>query len=148
MFMNEKYKDSIYYVCSLIENIARITKNRRSDIIRYFSETDINRQLELADINHCLSLEQVSEEMVEDYGIETGSFDTVGECRYEVPSVLSIGRIYQRLILSVSDGNPAKTIKDVFSSFISDEISDFNSNIYYSSPDYILKSYEENRLLG
>lgn len=148
MFMNEKYKDSIYYVCSLIENIARITKNRRSDIIRYFSEADINRQLELADINHCLSLEQVSEEMVEDYGIETGSFDTVAECRYEVPSVLSIGRIYQRLILAVTDGNPAKTLKEVFSSFISDEISDFNSNVYYSSPDYILKSYEENRLLA
>jgi len=52
------------------------------------------RQLKLADINHCLPIEQVSGELIEDYMIQEGSFDTVGECRYQVPSVLSIGRVY------------------------------------------------------
>ena len=36
--MTEKQKDDIYYVCSLIEFIARKTKNHRQDVIRYFSE--------------------------------------------------------------------------------------------------------------
>ena len=31
--MNEREKDSIYYFCSLIEFIGRVTKNRRSDVI-------------------------------------------------------------------------------------------------------------------
>ena len=26
---------------------------------------------------------------------------------------------------------------DIFSSFITDEISDFNSNVYYTNPDYL-----------
>ena len=30
-----------------------------------------------------------------------------------------------------------EAIKMVYSSFISDEISDYNSNVYYSNPDYI-----------
>lgn len=40
-----------------------------------------------------------------------------------------------------------QALMDVFSSFISDEISDFNSNIYYSNPDYLKWSYLEGKLL-
>ena len=85
--MTEKQKDDIYYVCSLIEFIARKTKNHRQDVIRYFSKKDIQRQLRLAEVNHCLSFEQVADELIEDYGIKNGDFDTVKECKYEVPSV-------------------------------------------------------------
>lgn len=145
--MDEAMKDAVYYVCALIEQIGRATKNRRADVIGYFSEKDIERQLKLADINHCLPIEQVSGELIEDYMIQEGSFDTVGECRYQVPSVLSIGRVYQRLVMNLAENNPAKAVKDVFSSFISDEISDFNSNVYYANPDYLQKSYEANHLL-
>ncbi len=147
-YMNEKEKDNIYYFCSLIEFIGRVTKNHRADVIKYFSEEDIKRELEMADLNHTLSFEQVSDEIVEDYKISEGKFDTVKECKYSIPSVLSIGRVYQQLVLSVNQGNTAETLRKVFSSFISDEISDFNSNVYYSNPDYILKSYEADELLA
>lgn len=30
---------------------------------------------------------------------------------------------------------------DVYTSFISDEISNFNTNVYYSNPDYLKQSY-------
>ena len=146
--MNEKEKDNIYYFCSLIEYIGRMTKNHRADVIMHFSEEDIRHELEMADLNHTLSFEQVSDEIVEDYKISEGKFDTVKECKYSVPSVLSIGRVYQQLVLAVNQGDPAETLRKVFSSFISDEISDFNSNVYYSNPDYILKSYEADELLA
>ena len=93
--MTEKQKDDIYYVCSLIEFIARKTKNHRQDVIRHFSKVDVERQLRLAEVNHCLSFEQVADELIEDYGISDGDFDTVKECRYDVPSFLSIGMLYQ-----------------------------------------------------
>ena len=98
--MTEKQKDDIYYVCSLIEFIARKTKNHRQDVIRHFSKADVERQLRLAEVNHCLSFEQVADELIEDYGISDGDFDTVKECRYDVPSFLSIGMLYQELVLS------------------------------------------------
>ena len=54
--MTEKQKDDIYYVCSLIEFIARKTKNHRQDVIRTFPKADVERQLRLAEVNHCFPL--------------------------------------------------------------------------------------------
>lgn len=147
--MTEKQKDDIYYVCSLIEFIARKTKNHRQDVIRHFSKVDVERQLRLAEVNHCLSFEQVADELIEDYGVSDGDFDTVKECRYDVPSFLSIGMLYQELVLStMKNEDAAQGIIDVFSSFISDEISDFNSNVYYTNPDYLRCSYLEGKMLA
>ena len=147
--MTEKQKDDIYYVCSLIEFIARKTKNHRQDVIRHFSKADVERQLRLAEVNHCLSFEQVADELIEDYGISDGDFDTVKECRYDVPSFLSIGMLYQELVLSTMKTEDApQGIIDIFSSFISDEISDFYSNVYYTNPDYLRCSYLEGKMLA
>ena len=147
--MTEKQKDDIYYVCSLIEFIARKTKNHRQDVIRRFSKADVERQLRLAEVNHCLSFEQVADELIEDYGVSDGDFDTVKECRYDVPSFLSIGMLYQELVLStMKTEDAAQGIIDIFSSFISDEISDFNSNVYYTNPDYLRCSYLEGKMLA
>lgn len=97
----------------------------------------------------CLSFEQVSDELIEDFNIQNGEFDTVSECRYEVPSVISIGMLYQELVLAVMPGeDAAQGIKDIFSSFITDEISDFNSNVYYTNPDYLKCSYLEGEMLA
>ena len=147
--MTEKQKDDVFYVCSLIEYIARKTKNHRQDVMKRFTKADIERQLRLAEVNHCLSFEQVSDELIEDFDIPEGDFDTVAECRYTVPSAASIGMLYQGLVLStMKNENAAQGILDVFSSFITDEISDFNSNVYYTNPDYLRCSYLEGRMLA
>lgn len=147
--MNDKRKDDIFYVCTLIEYIARETQNHRKDIIAYFDKEDLSRQLRLAEVNHSLSFEQVSDELIEEYNISNGDFDTVAECKYTVPSVTSIGRVYQMLVLAVcKDDNVEQAMIDVFSSFISDEISDFNSNVYYSNPDYLRCSYLDGMMLA
>jgi hypothetical protein len=52
------------------------------------------------------------------------------------------------ILSSGKQENAAQAIIEVFSSFISDEISDFNSNVYYSNPDYLRCSYEEGRMLA
>ena len=103
----------------------------------------------MAEVNHCLSFEQVAEELIEEYNISNGDFDTVAECKYTVPSITSIGRVYQMLVLSIcKDDDVEQAMIDVFTSFICDEISDFNSNVYYSNPDYIRCSYLDGRLLA
>ena len=147
--MTEKQMDDVYYVCSLIEYTARKTQNHRQDIVQHFTKADMERQLRLAEVNHCLSFEQVSDELLEDYNISDGTFDTVVECRYTVPSFTSIGRLYQGVVLStMKNDDAAQAILDVFSSFISDEISDFNTDLYYQNPDYIECSYKEGKLLA
>ena len=122
--MDEKRKDDIYYVCTMIEFVARATKNRRKDVIARLSKRNIEHQLKVAEVNHCLSFEQVSDEWIEQYGISIGIFDTVSNCKYTVPSVTAIGRVYQQLV------------------------SNFNSSVYYSNPDYLRCSYEAGVLLA
>lgn len=129
--MDEKRKDDIYYVCTMIEFVARATRNHRKDVVAKMSKESIEHQLKVAEVNHCLSFEQVSDEWIEQYNIPMGNYDTVKDCRYTVPSVTAIGRVYQRLVIATAKVNEeAQAILDVFSSFISDKISDFNSNIY------------------
>lgn len=147
--MDEKRKDDIFYVCTLIEYIARKTHNHRQDVIAHFHREDVGRQLRLAEVNHSLSFEQVSDELIEEYHISMGNFDTVSECKYTIPSEAAIGRVYQMLVLSTcQQDNVEQAVIDVFSSFICDEISDFNTNIYYSNPDYLRCSYLDGRLLA
>ena len=108
--MTEKQKNDVLYVCSLIETIARKTKNHRQDVIRHFTKADIERQLRLAEVNHCLSFEQVSDELIEDLNIPDGDFDTAAECRYTVPSATSIGMLYQGLVLSTMKDDDAAPV--------------------------------------
>jgi len=144
--MTDNEKDDLYYVCSLIEFIARKTCNYRRVIIKYFTADVLKWQLRVAGVNHCLSFDQVSDELIETLKIQNGDFDSVANCRYSVPTYLSIGRVYQMLVLAVDEGDIIQTIINVFSSYISDEISNFNTSLYYSNPDYIRCSYLEGEL--
>lgn len=51
-------------------------------------------------------------------------------------------------MLDTMQGDAAQAILDVFTSFLSDEISNFNSSVYYSNPDYLRCSYLEGKLLA
>lgn len=148
--MNETQKDNLFYVCSLIEFIGRKTKNKRSTIVKILGKKELIRQLGLAEVNHCLSFEEVADEIIEEFNIKEGGFDSVGLCKYTVPSFQAIGKEYQRLIIDVlsEEDNVIDVLYSVFDSFISDEISDFNSSVYYSSPEYLKYSYLEGRLLA
>ena len=147
--MNEKRKDDIYYVCTMIEYEARITNNHRKEIVSKLAKKGIEHELKVAEVNHCLSFEQVSDEWIDQYHISMGEFNTVSNCKYTVPSVTSIGRVYQELVIATAAENEeTQAIIDVFSSFLSDEISNFNSSLYYSNPDYLRCSYEAGELLA
>ncbi|MCI6498346.1 MAG: hypothetical protein MSA21_05530 [Lachnospiraceae bacterium] len=142
--------DDLFYVCTMIEYVARVTHNKTKDIIDKISDKDLRHELKAASVNHCLSFEQVCDEWIEKYAIQSGEFDNISTCRYAIPSELSIGRVYQTLITSIckSDDCIIECMRMVFKSFISDEISNFNSNVYYSNPDYIKCSYEAGELLA
>lgn len=148
--LSEKQKDDLFYVCSLIEYISRVTCNYRKNIISYFSKDVLSWQLKVAEVNHSLSFEQVSDELIEKLNIKNGTFDSVKTCKYKVPSYLSIGKVFARLVISVYESaenkDLAQSIINIFSSFISDEISNFNSAVYYANPSYLFCSYEEGRL--
>ncbi|MCM1236730.1 MAG: hypothetical protein NC489_42180 [Ruminococcus flavefaciens] len=146
--MTEKQRNDYFYVCSLIEYIARQTQNRRGVITGILGKKGIEKQLYDAEVNHCLSFEQVSDELIAQYDIPNGNFDTITECKYAVPSFLDIGKLYCILVEACAEqGKEIDELLKIFSSFISDEISDFQTDLYYQNPDYLKCSYEAGYLL-
>lgn len=96
--MSEKERNDYFYVCALIEYIARKTGNHRGDIVQAIGKQGIENLLRDAEVNHCLSFEQVSDEVIAYYRIEQGDFDTISGCRYSVPSFLDNGKLYSIMI--------------------------------------------------
>lgn len=146
--MTEKEKNDFFYVCSLIEYIARQTKNKRRVIVEALGRDGIEKQLYDAEINHCLSFEQVSDELISQYKITNGDFDTITDCKYAVPSFMDIGKLYSIMIEDCAgNGEEVEELINIFSSFISDEISDFQTDVYYQNPSYLECSYRAGYLL-
>ena len=126
--MNDKEMNDIFYVCSLIEYIARKTHNYRKDIIKYFSKEDIKRQLRLAEVNHCLSFEQVSDELIEEYHIRKGKYNLTENRNPMVSTATDIGRLFRKFILNKCEQNDVEQVLiDTFLSFDADENSDLGN---------------------
>lgn len=86
--------------------------------------------------------------MLEQYKIPDGDFDTITECKYTIPGFQDIGRLYSIMIEDCAE--PGKEIDEllkIFSSFISDKISAFQTDVYYQNPSYLECSYEAGYLL-
>lgn len=146
--MTEKEKNDYFYVCSLIEYIARVTKNKHGYITGILGKKGVEKLLYDAEINHCLSFDQVSDEVIEQYGILSGNFDTITACKYSIPSFMDIGKLYSIMIEDCAKpGEETEELLKIFSSFISDKISDFQTDVYYQNPSYLECSYKEGHLL-
>lgn len=146
----DKKANDLFFTCSLIEYIARKTKNKPSDIVNYLGETALRKIYDLADVYHSDNIDRVSDDLIEACHIQTGSFDNVAKCRYSVPTHWDIGKVYKRLILSAAAENGSdiiKTLIDVYSSFVSDLIEDYNSSFYYDNPQTIFYTYINNSVI-
>ena len=147
----EPQKDNdLFFTCSLIDYIARKTKNIRADVVNQLGKERLERIYDLADVYHCDNIDQVSDDFIEEAQIKNGTFDNVGECKYVIPSHWDIGKVYKRLIKQVAENEKVSIIDaliKVYNSFISAKIDDYNSSVYYENPSYIFESYKENKIL-
>ena len=144
----ESKKDNdLFFTCSLIDYIARMTKNRRKDVVNALNKKNISKIYDLADVYH---INRVSEDFIKEAEIATGTFDNVKECQYSIPSHWDIGKVYKRLIKSVAEYEKIDVIDaliKVYNSFLSDKIDDYNSSMYYENPSYLLECYLEKKVI-
>lgn len=142
-----KYDSDLFYTCSLIEFIGRQCNRKRSDIAAALGEAAIDRIYRHADVLHCEVIDSVADRFIELADIPDGEFDNVAACKYNVPDYWTIGAVYERLIEDVSDEINAKAIIAVYNSWISDAISNYNTDFYYQPRDYIRECYLEGKVL-
>jgi hypothetical protein len=137
-------ENDLFFTCSLIDYIARKTKNKRADVVNALGRANIDKIYELADVYHSDNIERVSDDFITAANISDGNFDSVGNAKYAVPSHWDIGKVYKRLILGISkEKNIPVTdaLFEAYNSFVSDKIEDFNSSFYYDVPQNILNTY-------
>jgi hypothetical protein len=145
----EKMDNDMFFSCSLIDYIARKTKNERKVVINAIGKEKLLHIYELADVYHSENIDKISDELIEDYNIKIGDFDNVKDCKYNVPTHWDIGKVYKRLIIELCKTNgkePINALIEVYNSWISDKIDNYNSSMYYENPSYIYYSYLEGQL--
>ena len=136
--------NDLFFVCSLIEAIGRKTKNHRRVVVNALGIAEIRHLLELADIYHSENMEKLIDNLTEKYHIPQGTFNNVAACRYTVPSIFDIGKVYKRLIIEVSQAKGidfSDALIEVYNSWIADRLDDYNSSMFFENPEYIYQSY-------
>ena len=145
--MNET--NDLFYVCSLIEYIGRERKLRRAEVVSGLGEETIRRIFKYADTFHCEPIAKVSNDFITMCDLPVGSFDNVATCRYEVPGYWDIGTVYARLIEDVCEGaDLISKLVEVYSSWMSDALSRFNSDLFYQSREYIAECYRAGHVIA
>jgi hypothetical protein len=145
----KEYND-LFFLCSLIEYIARKTKNHRDVVVNAVGAARLAHLYELADVYHSENIDKISDELIEQQYIPTGTFDNVATCRYRVPTHWDIGKVYKRLIVDVCNAQgktPVNTLLEVYNSWLSRELENYNSSLFYENPSYLYASYSEGRIL-
>jgi hypothetical protein len=140
----DKVANNLFFLCSLIEYIGRETKNHRNVIVNAIGKDELQHILDLADIYHNENIDKLAFNIVEKYNILEGVYDNILNANYSIPTHWDIGKVYKRLIMSLSKNNKKSLIEnliEVYNSWLSRKIEDFNSSIYYESPEYLYQSY-------
>ena len=142
-----KNDSPLFYTCSLIEFIGRKCHQKRSAIVNLLGEKAIDRIYRNADILHCEVINAVADRYIEMLSIPAGDFDNVSSCKYTLPDYWTIGAVYERLIEDVEKDFTAKSLIEIYNSWISDAISNYNTDFYYQSRDYIKECYLAGKIL-
>ena len=143
-------ENDLFFTCSLIDYIARKTQNKRVDVVDRLGKKRLEKIYDLSDVYHSDNIDRVSDDFIKESGIEKGNFDNVKECSYTIPSHWDIGKVYKRLIKGVAEAEKIGIIQalwNVYHSFISEKIDDYNSSVYYENPSYLLECYLEKRVI-
>ena len=146
----EPKSNDLFFTCSLIDYIARKTKNHRSDIVNALGKERLAKIYDLADIYHSDNLERVSDDFIQAAEISQGNFDNISIVKYAIPSHWDIGKVYKRLILGIArhkNIDVVDALYEAYNSFVSEKIEDFNSSFYYDAPQNILNAFIDGKLI-
>lgn len=141
-------QNNLFYLCSLIEYIARKTENTKKEIVNSLGKEELNKIYTLAEAYHAEPIEKISDELIAKYNIEKGNYPN-NTFKHKIPTHWDIGKVYQRLIIMNSDSkeNYINSLIEVLTSWIIPKIDNYDSSMYYENPSYIYACYQEGKIL-
>lgn len=146
-----KVSNDIFFVCGLIEYVARLTNNRRSDVVNLIGRSKLQHFFELADVYHSENIDKIANDLILKYHIQTASYNNIVNAKYSIPSHWDISKVFTRLIVNVFEernSDPIDVLIEIYNSWICDKLQDYNSSLYYENPDYLFQSYKAGQILA
>lgn len=139
-------KNDLFFICSMIERIARALKQPNSYVANCIGRDKLAEKLSLANVMHSENPEEVTARLIQEFNMKTDSYDVADVDHNlvdKIPTVYDMGKVYMRLILSTltSAEDYADGIVRVYNNPICRIIDNYNGSAYYE-PSYILtRSY-------
>lgn len=144
-----KNNSALFYTCSLIEFIGRKQKLKRSAVVQAMGRQTIKRIYRYSDVFHCEPIAKTADDFITMMELPTGTFDNVASCRYTIPDYWTIGEVYERLIEDIcgeDEEHIVDVLIEVYTSWIDAAISNYNTDFYYQSRDYICECYRQGEI--
>ncbi|MCI7146266.1 MAG: hypothetical protein MR991_07510 [Clostridiales bacterium] len=148
-FPDEKVtRDDVYFICYMIERVARKLKQRNSYVVNSIGVNELVRLLCLANVLHSQNPIQVEDEWINEYKLTEGTFDITDvdeELVDVIPTETQMGKVYMRLIFAtlLPDENYAEAILRVYNDSICDILDNYNSSAYYEPSYVIARAYNQ-----
>lgn len=147
VFLDEPVtKNDLYFMCYMIERVARRLYQRNKYIVNALGEKELYRQICNAPVLHCENPLKIESEWIDDYKLIKGNFnisDVNKDLCDKIPSATAIGKVYMRLIADtmLPDENYVQGIIRVYNDPICETIDNYNSSAYYEPSYYIARAY-------
>lgn len=142
----EIQEDDLYFMCYMIERIARILHVRNKDVVNRIGYDELVKKISLANVLHSENPLKVADDWIKEYELKNGDFDILDvdkELVSKPPTETQMGKVYKRLIINTLGSNEdyIQGLIRVYNSEICEIIDDYNSSAYYEPSPTIIRSY-------
>lgn len=143
---DEISKDDLYFVCYMIERIARLLKQPNHYVVNHIGHDGLAKKLSLASVLHSINPKATESDWIKEYDLHPGDYDILNvdtELCPHVPTATQMGKVYKRLILNTihTNENYADAIIRVYNNPICRVIDNYNTGAYYEPSPYIARSF-------
>lgn len=138
--------NDLYFVCYMIERIARQLKQPNKYVANIMGHDEIAKKLSVASVLHSKNPIDVASEWIAEFGMQNGNYDVTNVdsslCDY-IPTATQMGKVYKRLILNTisSTEDYADAILRVYNNDICKVIDNYSTGAFYEPSPYIARSY-------
>lgn len=146
-FEDEEIKENdLYFICYIIERIARTLHVRNKDVVNAIGYDELVRKISLANVLHSENPLKVVDDWIKEYNLKKGDFnilDVDKELVEKPPTERQMGKVYKRLIINTLEPNEdyIQGLIRVYNNEICNIIDDYNCSAYYESTPTLVRSY-------
>lgn len=141
-------ENDLFFICYMIERIARRLSCHNRDIINQISPGEWRRLISLADVLHSENPLQVEADWIRDYDLKEGDFHILDVDPYyteHIPTELQMGKVYQRLIVDTMESGEdyIDAMMRIYNDDICEKLDDYDCGAFYEPSPCIAHAYRQ-----